>query len=41
MLQWDDVLTEAQVNAIHGYLVSISWDAYNQELAKQRTDHSP
>ena len=33
MPQWDDVLNEAQADAIHGYLISIAWDAYNKELA--------
>jgi quinohemoprotein ethanol dehydrogenase len=34
MPQWDDVLSSADVEAIHAYIVAISWDAYR---AQQRT----
>jgi len=35
MPQWDDVYSEQQVNAIHGYLISLAWDAYKQEQSHQ------
>lgn len=31
MPQWDDVFTQEEVDAIHAYIVSMSWDAYNAE----------
>jgi mono/diheme cytochrome c family protein len=31
MPQWDDVLSPADVDAIHAYIVSISWDAFRAE----------
>ncbi|MGA8768131.1 MAG: c-type cytochrome, partial [Candidatus Acidiferrales bacterium] len=33
MPPWDDVLTQADVDAIHAYLISLSWDAYNKQQA--------
>lgn len=33
MPPWDDVLSSADADAIHAYLISISWDAYNQQRA--------
>jgi len=33
MPPWNGVLTPAQVDAIHAYLISISWDAYKAQLA--------
>jgi len=33
MPQWDDVLSEEDADAIHAYLISIEWDAYNAEHA--------
>ena len=29
MPQWDDVLTRKDIDAIHAYLISTDWDAYN------------
>jgi len=31
MPPWEGVLTQADVDAIHAYLISISWDAYNKQ----------
>ena len=31
MPRWDDVLGEADVEAIHAYLIAISWEAYRSE----------
>ena len=31
MPPWDDILTQADADAIHSYLISISWDAYNKQ----------
>jgi quinohemoprotein ethanol dehydrogenase len=31
MPPWDGVLSEADVDAIHAYLISLSWDAYKQQ----------
>jgi len=31
MPPWDDVLSQADADAIHAYLISISWDAYNKQ----------
>jgi len=31
MPQWDDVLSPADVDAIHAYIISISWDAFRAE----------
>jgi quinohemoprotein ethanol dehydrogenase len=33
MPPWDDVLGPADADAIHAYLISISWDAYNKQQA--------
>ncbi len=33
MPPWDDVLSQADAGAIHEYLISISWDAYNKQQA--------
>jgi quinohemoprotein ethanol dehydrogenase len=33
MPPWDDVLSPADADAIHAYLISISWDAYNKQQA--------
>lgn len=33
MPPWQGVLTQADVDAIHAYLISISWDAYNKQQA--------
>jgi quinohemoprotein ethanol dehydrogenase len=33
MPQWDDVLGEADSNAIHAYLISLAWEAYRQQQA--------
>jgi quinohemoprotein ethanol dehydrogenase len=33
MPPWESVLTQADVDAIHAYLISISWDAYNKQQA--------
>ena len=38
MPQWDDVLTAQDVEAIHAYLISISWDAYR---AQQKPGPAP
>ena len=34
MPQWDDVLSQNDVDAIHAYIISIEWDAYNAEHGK-------
>lgn len=31
MPQWDDVLDEEQVDAIHAYLISLAWDGFNMQ----------
>jgi len=31
MPPWDDLLSQADADAIHAYLISISWDAYNKQ----------
>ena len=31
MPQWDDVLDEAESDAIHAYLVDLSWRAYQAQ----------
>jgi len=31
MPPWDDVLSPADADAIHAYLISIAWDAYNKQ----------
>jgi quinohemoprotein ethanol dehydrogenase len=31
MPQWDDVLSAADAEAIHGYLIDLSWQAYNAQ----------
>jgi len=36
MPQWDDVLSEADADAIHAYLISLAWDAYRAEQAGLR-----
>ena len=41
MPQWDDVLSEADSNAMHAYLVSIAWDAYRKEQAGVRKAAAP
>ncbi|HTR47625.1 MAG TPA: PQQ-dependent dehydrogenase, methanol/ethanol family [Verrucomicrobiae bacterium] len=33
MPPWDDVLTPADADAIHAYLISIAWDGYNKQQA--------
>ncbi len=33
MPPWEGVLTQADVDAIHAYLISLSWDAYNKQQA--------
>jgi len=33
MPPWDDVLSSEDADAIHAYLISISWDAYNKQQA--------
>lgn len=33
MPPWDDVLTPADADAIHAYLISIAWDAYHKQQA--------
>jgi quinohemoprotein ethanol dehydrogenase len=33
MPPWDDVLTPEDADAIHAFLISISWDAYNKQQA--------
>jgi quinohemoprotein ethanol dehydrogenase len=33
MPPWDDVLNPEEADAIHAYLISISWDAYNKQQA--------
>jgi quinohemoprotein ethanol dehydrogenase len=36
MPPWDDVLSQSDADAIHQYLISISWDAYNKQQAAPR-----
>jgi hypothetical protein len=31
MPQWDDVLSAADAEAIHAYLIDLSWQAYNAQ----------
>jgi mono/diheme cytochrome c family protein len=33
MPPWDGILSPADVDAIHAYLISISWDAYKKQQA--------
>jgi quinohemoprotein ethanol dehydrogenase len=33
MPPWDDVLSAADADAIHQYLISVAWDAYNKQQA--------
>ena len=33
MPQWDDVFTQEDVDAVHAFIISMSWDAYNAEQA--------
>ena len=33
MPPWDDVLSQDDADAIHAFLISISWDAYNKQQA--------
>jgi quinohemoprotein ethanol dehydrogenase len=33
---WEGVLAQADVDAIHAYLISISWDAYNKQQAASK-----
>jgi quinohemoprotein ethanol dehydrogenase len=33
MPPWDGILSPADVDAIHAYLISISWDAYKKQKA--------
>jgi quinohemoprotein ethanol dehydrogenase len=41
MPQWDDVLSEADSNAMHAHLIAIAWDAYRKEQAGVRTEAAP
>ena len=41
MPQWDDVLSEADSNAIHAYLTSIAWQAYRQQQAGSKAKAAP
>jgi quinohemoprotein ethanol dehydrogenase len=41
MPQWDDVLSEADSNAIHAHLTAIAWDAYRAEQAGLKTERAP
>jgi quinohemoprotein ethanol dehydrogenase len=36
MPPWDDVLNPADADAIHAYLISIAWDAYNKQQATRK-----
>ena len=36
MPPWEGVLTQADVDAIHAYLISLSWDAYNKQQAARQ-----
>ncbi|HEY1899612.1 MAG TPA: PQQ-dependent dehydrogenase, methanol/ethanol family [Steroidobacteraceae bacterium] len=40
MPQWDDVLTTADVDAIHEYLISISWNAYRAQRSGADLPHT-
>ena len=37
MARWDDVLSRADAESIHAYLVDESWKAYNAQSAAART----
>ena len=41
MPQWDDVLSEADVEAIHAYLISEAWKAYDAEQKGKTLDEGP
>ena len=41
MPQWDDVLSEADSNAIHAHLTAIAWEAYRREQAGIRAEAAP
>jgi quinohemoprotein ethanol dehydrogenase len=41
MPQWDDVLSEADSNAMHAHLIAVAWDAYRKEKAGIRTETAP
>jgi len=36
MPPWDDVLSPADADQIHAYLISIAWEAYNKQQATQK-----
>ena len=41
MPQWDDVLSEADVEAIHAYLISEAWKAYDAQQTGTKLDEGP
>lgn len=41
MPQWDDVLNEAQTNAIHAYLTDLAWKAYSAQENNQTLELAP
>ena len=40
MPQWDDVFSEADVNAIHAYVLSLAWKGYREQEAGKGVDSS-
>jgi quinohemoprotein ethanol dehydrogenase len=41
MPPWDDVLSPADADRIHAYLISIAWDAYNKQQATPKNGNTP
>jgi quinohemoprotein ethanol dehydrogenase len=41
MPQWDDVLDEAQTEAIHAYLVDLAWKAYEAQASNETLELAP
>ena len=41
MPQWDDVLSESDVDAIHQYLIAQSWDAYRKQSPSGGSSSAP
>jgi quinohemoprotein ethanol dehydrogenase len=36
MPRWNDVLSDADLEAIHAYIIAISWDAYRETQAQRK-----
>ena len=41
MPQWDDVLSDSDVDAVHAYLIAQAWKAYDAEQAGTTVDEGP